>query len=94
MGILDFLKQPDVMIVQALLLKFRTVNMDVLPLYIVLMMFLPLILWLMQRKADITLALAVILYMEANGRLSYRAPLHNWTCSLRRFIVKLSALGE
>jgi len=62
MGILDFLKQPDVTIVQALLLKFRPVNMDVLPLYIVLMMFLPLILWLMQRKADVALALSVALY--------------------------------
>ena len=62
MGILDFLKQPDVTIVQALLLKFRPVNMDVLPLYIVLMLFLPPILWLMQRRADITLALSVALY--------------------------------
>lgn len=62
MGILDFLKQPDVMIVQALLLKFRPVNMDVLPLYIVLMVFLPFIIWLMQRRADITLALSVVLY--------------------------------
>jgi hypothetical protein len=62
MGILDFLKQPDVTIVQALLLKFRPVNMDVLPLYIVLMLFLPLILWLMQRRADLTLALSVALY--------------------------------
>ncbi len=62
MGILDFLKQPDVTIVQALLLKFRPVNMDVLPLYIVLMLFLPPILWLMQRKADLTLALSVGLY--------------------------------
>ncbi|MDB5653165.1 MAG: putative OpgC protein [Tardiphaga sp.] len=62
MGILDFLKQPDVTIVQALLLKFRPVNMDVLPLYIVLMLFLPPILWLMQRRADITLALSVVLY--------------------------------
>ena len=41
MGIMDFLKQPDVTIVQALLLRFRPVNMDVLPLYIVLMFFLP-----------------------------------------------------
>src|SRR5882724_7158640 len=55
MGILDFLKQPDVTIVQALLLKFRPVNMDVLPLYIVLMIFLPPILWLMQRRADLAL---------------------------------------
>lgn len=63
MGILDFLKQPDVTIVQALLLKFRPVNMDVLPLYIVLMIFLPLIIWLMQRKADLALALSVALYV-------------------------------
>jgi hypothetical protein len=62
MGILDFLKQPDVTIVQALLLKFRPVNMDVLPLYIVLMIFLPGIIWLMQRKADIALGLSVLLY--------------------------------
>src|SRR5580698_6184803 len=33
MGILDFLKQPDITIVQALMLRFRPVNMDVLPLY-------------------------------------------------------------
>jgi hypothetical protein len=62
MGIMDFLKQPDVTIVQALLLRFRPVNMDVLPLYIVLMFFLPLILWLMKWKADLTLALSVALY--------------------------------
>ena len=54
MGIMDFLKQPDVTIVQALLLRFRPVNMDVLPLYIVLMLFLPLILWLMKWKTDVT----------------------------------------
>ncbi len=62
MGILDFLKQPDVTIVQALLLKFRPVNMDVLPLYIVLMLFLPPIIWLMQRKPDLTLGLSVAIY--------------------------------
>ncbi|MGL6061114.1 MAG: OpgC domain-containing protein [Bradyrhizobium sp.] len=62
MGIMDFLKQPDVTIVQALILRFRPVNMDVLPLYIVLMLFLPLILWLMKWRADVTLALSVLLY--------------------------------
>jgi hypothetical protein len=62
MGIMDFLKQPDVTIVQALLLRFRPVNMDVLPLYIVLMLFLPLILGLMKWKADVALALSVGLY--------------------------------
>ncbi|WP_407157825.1 OpgC domain-containing protein [Bradyrhizobium sp. STM 3557] len=62
MGIMDFLKQPDVTIVQALILRFRPVNMDVLPLYIMLMLFLPVILWLMRWKADLTLALAVVIY--------------------------------
>src|SRR5438309_1853852 len=62
MGIMDFLKQPDVTIIQALLLRFRPVNMDVLPLYIVLMLFLPIILWLMKWRPDVTLGLSVLLY--------------------------------
>jgi hypothetical protein len=62
MGIMDFLKQPDITIVQALLLRFRPVNMDVLPLYIVLMLSLPLILLSMRWKPDVTLALSVLLY--------------------------------
>src|SRR5215475_1900218 len=62
MGIMEFLKQPDVTIVQALLLRFRPANMDVLPLYIVLMLALPLILVLMRWKPDVTLALSALLY--------------------------------
>lgn len=62
MGIMDFLKQPDVTIVQALLLRFRPVNMDVLPLYIVLMLFFPPILWVLKRRADVGLALSVLIY--------------------------------
>src|ERR1700753_1684083 len=62
MGIMDFLKQPDITIVQALILRFRPVNMDVLPLYIVLMLFLPVILAGMRWRADLTLALSVALY--------------------------------
>src|SRR3954470_1362172 len=62
MGIMDFQKQPAVTIVQALILRFRPVNMDVLPLYIVLMLALPLILWSMKWKPDITLGLSVGLY--------------------------------
>jgi hypothetical protein len=62
MNILDFLKSPDVTIVQALLLRFRPVNMDVLPLYIVLMVFFPPVLWLLRKKADLALALSIGLY--------------------------------
>jgi hypothetical protein len=62
MGVVEFFKQPGETLVQALLLRFRPLNMDVLPLYIVLMAFLPLILWLIKLRADIALALSVVLY--------------------------------
>src|SRR3954470_1103020 len=53
MGVLDFLKNPDVTILQALLLKFKPVNMDVLPLYIVLLMFSPPMLWALLRAPSL-----------------------------------------
>ena len=67
MGVLDFLKQPDVTIVQALLLKFKPVNMDVLPLYIVLLLFFPPVLWLLLRRANFALAGSVALYVATWG---------------------------
>ena len=62
MDILDFLKQPDVTIIQALLLKFKPSNMDVLPLYIVLLLLFPPILWLLQCAATLALGASVLLY--------------------------------
>jgi hypothetical protein len=62
MNILEFLQQPDVTLVQALLLKFKPVNMDVLPLYIVLMATFAPLLWLLLRSATGALALSVALY--------------------------------
>jgi hypothetical protein len=62
MEILNFLDQPGSAMVQALLLRYRPLNMDVLPLYIVLMLFLPLILRLIKWRADLTLAASVALY--------------------------------
>ena len=62
MGLLDFLKQPDVTIIQALLLKFKPANMDVLPLYIVLMLIFPPILWLLLRSPVVALAASLGLY--------------------------------
>ena len=62
MGVLDFLKQPDVTIVQALLLKFKPVNMDVLPLYIVLLLLFPFALWLLLRRPTLALSASVLLY--------------------------------
>src|ERR1700684_1541457 len=48
MGILNFLKQPDVTMIQAMLLKFKPANTDVLPLYIVLLGGFPPMLWLLK----------------------------------------------
>jgi hypothetical protein len=63
MNALDFLKTPDVTIMQALLLKFKPANMDVLPLYIVLLMVFPLALWLLIRNATVALAVSVAIYV-------------------------------
>ena len=62
MHVLDFLKQPGVVLLQTLLLRFRPLNIDVLPLYVVLMFFLPVILWVMKWRADVMMALSVVLY--------------------------------
>jgi hypothetical protein len=62
MGIFNFLKQPDVTLIQALLLKFKPANMDVLPLYIVLLAGFPPMLWLLLRNATLALAASVLLY--------------------------------
>src|SRR5438128_5039379 len=56
MNILDFMKQPDQTIVEALLLKFKPVNMDVLPLYIILLLLFPAALWLLQLQSTAALA--------------------------------------
>ena len=65
MNILDFLKQPDQTIIQALLLKFKPANMDVLPLYIVLLLLFPPTLWLLQRRPTLALGASAALYVLA-----------------------------
>jgi len=65
MNILDFLKQPDMTIVQALLLKFKPVNMDILPLYIILLLLFPPILWLLLRWSMLALGGSFALYVLA-----------------------------
>src|SRR5882757_9099612 len=62
MAITPFVKDPGISMVQALLLRYRPLNMDVLPLYIVLMLFLPLILSAIWWSGNLTLAMSVGLY--------------------------------
>src|SRR3977135_210865 len=50
---------------QGLLLKFKPVNLDVLPLYIVLMGLFPPVLWMMLRQPNLTLLASFALYFAA-----------------------------
>jgi hypothetical protein len=63
MGIFDFLQQPDLTLVQAMLLKFKPANMDVLPLYIVLLAGFPPMLWLLLRAPAAALGASALLYV-------------------------------
>src|SRR5919205_685382 len=62
MGALDFIKEPGDTLIQALLLKFKPQFMDVLPLYIVLLLAFPPVLWLLLRAPTLALAGSVALY--------------------------------
>src|SRR5690242_11091631 len=48
---------------QGLLLKFKPVNLDVLPLYIVLMGLFPPVLWFMLRQPDLTMIISIVLWL-------------------------------
>ncbi len=48
---------------QGLFLKFKPVNLDVLPLYIVLMGLFPPVLWLMLRQPNWTMVAAIVLWL-------------------------------
>jgi hypothetical protein len=67
----EFFKQPGSEMIQALMLRFRPLNMDVLPLYVVLMAFLPLVLLLARLHRDLPLVLSIGLYI-----LTLRYDLH------------------
>ena len=61
----NFLEHPDVLIGQALTLRYKPVNLDVLPLYITLIAASPFILWCLVRRPNWTLFGSVILYVAA-----------------------------
>jgi hypothetical protein len=61
----NFLEHPDILIGQALTLRYKPVNLDVLPLYITLIATAPFMLWAMVRRPNLTLLASVILYIFA-----------------------------
>jgi hypothetical protein len=62
----DFFRRPGADMIQALFLRFRPLNMDVLPLYVVLMCALPVVLLLAKWRRDLPLILSIALYIVAN----------------------------
>jgi hypothetical protein len=63
-GVID---NPVQTLFEGLILKFKPVNLDVLPLYIVLMLVFPLVLWCMLRQPDLTLVASIALYFAARA---------------------------
>jgi hypothetical protein len=55
-NVFNFLQHPDVLIGQALTLRYKPVNLDVLPLFISLVLASPLILWCLTRRPKLDLA--------------------------------------
>src|ERR1700687_2258632 len=64
-NVYNFLQHPDVLIGQALTLRYKPVNLDVLPLYISLVLASPLILWCLVRRPNWTLLGSAVLYVLA-----------------------------
>ena len=63
MGILEFLQKPHETVLQAMLLAFKPANMDILPVYIVLLLGFPPILWLLLRSPALALVGSGALYV-------------------------------
>ncbi|HET9537505.1 MAG TPA: OpgC domain-containing protein [Mesorhizobium sp.] len=66
MGIVDFLQRADIAVLQAVLLTFKPVNMDILPVYILLLIWFPLVLWLLLRSPTAALTASALLYVLAD----------------------------
>jgi hypothetical protein len=64
-NVFNFLQHPDILIGQALTLRYKPVNLDVLPLYIALVLASPLMLWCLVRRPNWTLLGSVVLYIAA-----------------------------
>lgn len=57
--------QPFETLIESLLLRFKPLNLDVLPLYIVLMALFPFVLWIMLRRPGLTILGSLALYLAA-----------------------------
>jgi len=65
MGIAGYFEDPTLALVHALILMFRPANLDVLPLYIVLLLVFPLVLPALRSRPKLVLAGSALLYLAA-----------------------------
>jgi hypothetical protein len=79
MGVADFLQEPHLAIIRALLLAFQPMYLDILPLYIVLLATFPLVLILMARQRYLPLAISAAIYVLTlrQGWALHTRPSHN-----------------
>jgi hypothetical protein len=64
-NVAQLMEYPVETLTQGLVLKFKPLNLDILPLYIVLMSMFPLVLWLMLRHRNWAMLGSVLLYLAA-----------------------------
>jgi len=72
-NVFRFLQHPDVLIGQTLLLRYKPVNLDVLPLFIVFALVSPLMLWGLVRRPNPCLLGSLVLYVCAR-RFGWNLP--------------------
>jgi hypothetical protein len=65
MVVLHFLQRPEIVLLEVLRLRFLLANADVLPLYIVLMLIFPLMLWLVLRAPTAALVISIAIWSLA-----------------------------
>jgi len=65
LNVAGVINNPIQTLFEGLILKFKPVNFDVLPLYIVLMLLFPMVLWRMLRRPDVVMLCSILLYVAA-----------------------------
>jgi hypothetical protein len=65
MLVLHFLQRPEIALLEVLRLRFLLPNVDILPIYIVLMLAFPLMLWLLLKSPYLALGISLAIYIAA-----------------------------
>jgi hypothetical protein len=65
MVVLHFLQRPEIILVEVLRLRFLLANVNILPLYVLLMLALPIMLWLIMRAPLLAFALSIAVWAAA-----------------------------